>query len=179
VTLKILKIVALVPMLWLMGFIWFGVSLPRPIVMTKVDAVVVPTGGGGRIARGLDMMDKGLAPQMLVTGVDPEVRPSEFAAEYNVSQRMLNCCVTLGFEAEDTRGNAAETAKWLEEREVTSLRLVTTDWHMRRAALELGRTIPGNVYVSRDAVISHPGLSTLFLEYNKLLAAYVAPLFGD
>jgi len=113
---------------------------------------------------------------MLVSGVDPEVRPSEFAAEFGVSPEEMACCVTLGFAAVDTRSNAAETAKWVAQNEVRSLRLVTTDWHMRRAAGELDRTLPYHVTVIRDAVSSRPDLGTLFLEYHKLLASRAAGL---
>ena len=78
---------------------------------------------------------------MLVTGVDPEVTPDEFAAEFEVDEAQMDCCVTLGFKAVDTRSNATETAEWVEANGITSLRLVTTDWHMRRAAGELARTL--------------------------------------
>jgi uncharacterized SAM-binding protein YcdF (DUF218 family) len=113
---------------------------------------------------------------MLVSGVDSEVRPGEFAAEFGVAPEQMECCVTLGFAAVDTRSNAAETAKWVAQNEVTSIRLVTTDWHMRRAAGEVERTLPGHVTVIRDAVPSQPDFGTLFLEYHKLIASRAAGL---
>jgi uncharacterized SAM-binding protein YcdF (DUF218 family) len=90
----------------------------------------------------------------------------------------MECCVTLGFAAVDTRSNAAEAAQWVEDKKITSLRLVTTDWHMRRAASELDRTLPAGVTVIRDAVPSEPSLASLFLEYHKLLASWAAGLIG-
>jgi len=153
----ITRFLALLALIWAFGFLWFAIALPQP-------------GGAGRIPRGLEVIDRGLAQNLLVTGVDPEVKPAEFAAEFEVPRRQMRCCVTLGYAAVDTRGNAAETANWVRERKVKSLRLVTTDWHMRRAVVELERALPGNVTVLRDAVPSQPNLSTLFLEYHKLLA---------
>jgi uncharacterized SAM-binding protein YcdF (DUF218 family) len=162
---------------WAIGFLWFVVALPRPAEDgIATDAVIVPTGGPGRIARGLAVLGGGQAKKMLVSGVDPEVRPQEFAAQFRVSPRDMACCVTLGFAAVDTRTNADETAKWVAQNEVRSLRLVTTDWHMRRAAGELDRTLPESVTVIRDAVPSRPDLGTLFLEYHKLLASRAAGL---
>jgi uncharacterized SAM-binding protein YcdF (DUF218 family) len=161
---------------WVIGFLWFVVALPQPSAAVKADAVIVPTGGPGRIARGLAVLEQGLAGKMLVSGVDPEVRPQEFAAQFGVSPRQMACCVTLGFAAVDTRSNAAETAKWVAQNEVRSLRLVTTDWHMRRAAGELDRALPDHVTVIRDAVPSQPDLGTLFLEYHKLIASRAAGL---
>lgn len=161
-------------LIWALGFLWFTVDLPQPAQELKTDAVIVATGGAGRIARGLEVLDDGLAPRMLVTGVDTDVRPAEFAAEFEVPQALMACCVSLGFEAEDTRGNASETAEWVDRNAITSLRFVTTDWHMRRAAGELDRQLPENVKVVRDAVPSNPSLPTLFLEYHKLIASHVA-----
>ncbi|MEP5937951.1 MAG: YdcF family protein [Erythrobacter sp.] len=165
-------------LIWILGFLWFAVSLPQPAGDIETEVVIVPTGGPGRIAHGLEVLDEGLAETMLVTGVDPEVTPGEFAAQFEVSQRRMDCCVTLGFAAVDTRSNAAETAQWVSDRDIKSLRLVTTDWHMRRAAGELNRALPVSVKVVRDAVPSEPSLDSLFLEYNKLLASTVAGIVG-
>lgn len=165
-------------LIWALGFLSFTVALPQPANDETTDAVIVPTGGAGRIAQGLMVLDRGLAQKMLVTGVDPEVTQGEFAAEFDVTQEQMDCCVTLGFRAVDTRSNATETADWVEAQAITSLRLVTTDWHMRRAAGELDRTLPDHIRVVRDAVPSEPSLASLFLEYHKLIASSVTGLFG-
>lgn len=157
---------------WALGFLWFAFALPQPADEGATDAIVVPTGSGGRIPRGLALLSERAADRMLVTGVFADVRPGEFAAEYRVPPDLMECCVTLGFAALDTRGNARETAAWVAENDVRSVRLVTSDWHMRRAALELEGKLPAGTVVVRDAVRSEPSLATLFLEYNKLLAAW-------
>ena len=163
---------------WALGFLWFAVALPQPAQGVQTDAVIVPTGGAGRIARGLDVLDNGLANRLLVTGVDPEVKPGEFAAQFEVSQALMECCITLGSMAADTRGNAFETAQWVERNGVASLRLVTTDWHMRRAASERDRKLPDGVRVVRDAGPSQPSLGALFLEYHKLIASWISGWFN-
>ncbi len=170
----ILRIPAAAFVIYALGFMLFAVFLPRGAGEMQTDAIVVPTGGKGRIDRGLELLRDGQAKQLLVTGVDPDVKPNEFAAEYEVSPRLMQCCITLGFAAMDTQGNAVETAEWIEDRQVTSLRLVTTDWHMRRAALELDSAIPEDVLVLEDAVRSQPSMRILFLEYNKLIATMFA-----
>ena len=170
------RIISAALVLWVFGFLWFAVALPQPAGAQKTDAIVVPTGGVGRIPRGLAMLRARAAPRMLVTGVDAEVRPREFAAEYSVPAPLMACCVTLGTGALDTRGNARETADWVGQRKVRSIRLVTSDWHMRRAALELGGRLPANVTVLRDAVRTQPSLWILLVEYHKLLAAGVVRL---
>lgn len=170
----ILRLFAAVVLVYALGFLGFAVSLPKPATDQRTDAVIVLTGGPGRIARGLEVVDRGLAKEMFVSGVDPEVKPAEFAAEFDVSRPTMDCCVKLGYLAVDTRSNAGEAAQWLEEHGFTTVRLVTTDWHMARAGSEFSEALPDDIEVIKDAVPSHPDLATLYLEYNKLLAAAVS-----
>lgn len=169
----IARLAGFVALFYILGFLYFAVTLPAPIGNAKTDAVLVPTGGAGRIARGLEVLREGNARRMFVSGVDSEVRPEEFAREFGVSAAELRCCITLGYLAVDTRSNAGEAAQWMVTNDVRTVRLVTTDWHMRRAAAELRHSIPDTVVVTEDGVSSDPALSQLFLEYNKLLAALV------
>ena len=163
---------ALLVLAWVLGFLWFALFLPQPLEAgIKGDAVIVLTGGRGRIERGLAVLEAGEAREMFVSGVDREVRPREFAAEFDVPAARMRCCVTLGFAAVDTRSNAKEAAQWLADRRFDHVRLVTTDWHMRRALSEFRTSIPASVRIDSDAVASNPALGTLFVEYNKYLAS--------
>jgi uncharacterized SAM-binding protein YcdF (DUF218 family) len=172
------RIVSVALLLWAFGFVWFAIALPRPAPPAPSDALVVPTGGGERIPRALALLKAGSAPLLFVSGVDREVRPGEFAAEYGVAQATMACCITLGFDSVDTHSNALEVAAWARRRGLRSLRLVTSDWHMRRAALELRRELPGGVTVIEDATPTRPSFRILFLEYHKLIATRVARLWG-
>lgn len=164
------RLASLLLVVWALGFVLFAVTLPQPAEDARSDAVVVLTGGEGRIARGLDVLDRGLARRMLVSGVDPEVKPLEFQVEYKVSPALMACCITLGYESVDTRSNAREAAQWIARHHPQSVRLVTSDWHMRRAAWELHRVIPPNITIVEDAVPTRPSLNILFVEYSKLIA---------
>jgi uncharacterized SAM-binding protein YcdF (DUF218 family) len=172
------RLTSLALIVWALGFVWFAIALPLPAGAERADAVVVPTGGEGRIPRGLEALRRGWAKRMLVSGVDREVKPQEFAAHYRVEPGLMACCVTLGFESVDTRSNAREIADWLAASKARSVRLVTTDWHMRRIAFELGRVAPKGITIIEDAVTSRPSFWILFLEYHKLLAARVASLWS-
>lgn len=173
------RFIAAIAIIWFIGFAWFTIALPGPYHGGTSQAVIVPTGAAGRIEHVLEVLANGEAREMLVTGVDREVKPAEFAAQFDVSMEVMDCCVTLGFKAVDTRGNAAETAEWIEERGITGLRLVTTDWHMRRARNELEHSIPDGVTIIGDAVESEPSLRILFLEYHKYMASRVANIWRD
>ncbi len=179
----IVRLASLLLLGWILGFAWFGGVLPQPLDGRPTDAIVVLTGGAGRIDRGLALLHDKAAKRMLISGVDRSVRPVELAAQYQASVALFDCCITLGREAIDTRSNALETARWLARRGNPSkhpiiVRLITSDWHMRRAALELRQALPGGVDLVYDAVPSRPSLSMLFREYNKYLARRAAALLG-
>ncbi len=172
------RLISFALLAWALGFAWFALLLPQPADMAKTDAVVVLTGGAHRIDRGLDVLETGKAKRMLISGVDRDVKPPELAAQYAGSAKLFDCCIDLGFQSVDTRSNALETGRWVARNKVKSLRLVTHDWHMRRARFELDRALPDNIAVTNDAVSTKPSLAALFKEYNKYWLRAVAGLVG-
>lgn len=172
------RILSLILLAWALGFVWFAVMLPQPAEAGKSDAVVVLTGGAGRVERGLDVLDQHWAPKMFVSGVDKQVKLIEFAVQFNVPPAQMACCVRLGYSAIDTVSNARETADWIRAEDLHTVRLVTSDWHMRRAVFELRRALPPGVTLIEDAVPTKPSLRILFTEYSKLLARGFARLGG-
>ncbi len=172
------RLISLLLILWLLGFAGFALLLPQPLGAQKTDAVVVVTGGPGRIDRGLSLLEQGQAQRMLISGVGRTVKAQDLAARYPGSEKWFECCIALGFEAVDTRSNALEVARWMERRNYKSLRLVTSDWHMNRAAFEIERALPGNIVFYTDAVRTQPSLWQLWMEYHKYLLRRLGALVG-
>lgn len=172
------RFLAVVVIAWALGFAAFMLSLGKPLEGRTTDAIVVLTGGPGRIDRGLTLMRLHAAQRMLVSGVDPDVRPAELAREYKVDESLFACCVDLGFQAVDTRSNAEETAQWVRGHGYRSVRLVTSDWHMPRARLELRHALGNGVEILGDPVRTSPRIGTLLREYHKYLLRSAAMTFG-
>ena len=172
------RLLALLLILWALGFAWFALFLPQPRGDEKTDAIVVLTGSAGRIDRGLALLRRRQSEQMLVSGVDQDVKPREFAHAYGVPDALMACCVTLGREAIDTRSNAIETSRWLARRHYKSVRIITADWHMRRARYELSRQLEAPIRIIPDAVRSNPSLTVLMREYHKYVLRRLAGMVG-
>lgn len=172
------RFVSALLLVYAIGFALFAVLLPRPADDEETDAIVVLTGGAARIERGLTLIEARKAKRMLISGVDRSVRPRDLATRYKTPMRVFDCCVDLGREAVDTRSNADEVATWVREHKYRSVRLVTTDWHMPRAAFEIGRALPPGVTLLKDAVRSNPGFMMLLTEYNKYLLRRAAVVAG-
>jgi uncharacterized SAM-binding protein YcdF (DUF218 family) len=172
-----LRLLSFLLLLYALGFVLFAVTLARPAGAERTDAVVVLTGGTGRIERGMAVMKEQRAERMLIAGADPSVTRADLARRLGPGSRAtLSCCVDLGSESVDTRSNAEEARRWIEARDYRSLRLVTSDWHMRRAAAEFRHDLP-KVRIVEDAVATRPSLAILASEYNKYLLRQAALLF--
>jgi uncharacterized SAM-binding protein YcdF (DUF218 family) len=172
------RLIAFALIVYVFGYAAFAVLLPKPAGDERTDAIVVLTGGTGRLDRGFDLMERGLARRMLISGVDRTVRPQELIAVYHVDPAIFQCCIVLGREAFDTRSNADEVAHWLARRRYDSIRLVTNDLHMRRARYELRKRVAAEVTIVSDAVPTEPGFRAIFIEYNKYLLGRAADLVG-
>jgi len=171
----ILRFGALAVILYALGFFFFSVTLGTPAAAdARTDAIVAITGGEGRIEQGVAMLGQGRGKRMLIAGADPAVTKSDLVRRLGGQRRLVQCCVDLGSESVDTRSNAEEARRWLARRGYRSVRLITNDWHMRRASYEFRRQLGDKVTVVPDAVRSEPRFVTLFGEYNKYLLRRVA-----
>lgn len=165
--------------LWGIGFVWFIHDARQPPAPAlHADGIVALTGGTGRVETSIRLLATNPDAQLLISGVDlqtsvrallPPSTPPDMAAR-----------ITLGYQARSTIGNATETAVWVADHHINSLIIVTAGYHMRRAMLELGRTLPGvalTPYPVMPPAMEHPWrLSTIRLmgmEYMKWLGALV------
>jgi uncharacterized SAM-binding protein YcdF (DUF218 family) len=164
-------------LLWMLGFALFASTLPGSANGQVTDGVIVLTGGPGRLQHALAALDRGKAKRMLISGVDRQVKPHELAIAYHIPARLM-ARIDLGHESVDTRSNADEAEAWIEHNHYRSIRLITTNWHMPRAKLELVRVRRTGVSILADAVPSEPSLRVLVREYNKFLLRCAASLAG-
>lgn len=171
----ILRIAAVLVLAWVAGFAWFALTLSTavPLAVTT-DAVVVLTGGAGRLARGVAALDAGAARRMFVSGVGEHIGKPALAASVGVPLKRFTTSVDLGYAAVDTRSNAIETTAWTLRHGYRSLRLVTSAQHMRRARLELAAQMPPNVTIVEDAVPAEIGADGVAREYSKYLLRLAA-----
>ncbi|KAB2836132.1 MAG: YdcF family protein [Caedimonadaceae bacterium] len=170
----------LIGIIWLLGFIVFGLALPsEPKIPTEeTDAIVVLTGGNKRLKVALELLSQKKATKLFISGVNQKVTLDELLAlhpEYVISRD----AITLDYSSSTTIQNAKEISEWLTKNAVRSVRLVTSYYHMPRSFLELRLLRPSCI------IVQHPVLSEkfnqkpwwwghnawiVFLEYNKFLA---------
>ena len=172
----IARLGSLLLLLYALGFVFFTFTLGKPATASakSTDAAVVLTGGKGRIEHAVDVLRDGQTKRLLIAGADPSVTKADLARRVPGSSKLIKCCVDLGSESVDTRSNAEEALRWLGKHHFQSVRLITSDWHMRRARYEFERVLGRDYRIVPDAVRSEPSFLTLFSEYNKYVLRRLA-----
>ena len=188
---------AVLATIWLAGLLAFADRVERMTPAAdrgRADGIVVLTGASDeRINAALRLLSAGRGERLLVSGVNRQVQRQELRAVTAGSNRLFDCCVDLGFDAEDTLGNAQEIAAWSDAKGYDSLIVVTSDYHMARSMLEIrgqmrdAELIPyavGTPSLNTDSWWrSETGVRRMTLEYSKYLAVLVreavARLFSD
>ncbi len=171
---------------WLGGIFAFVALIPlaKPVTDAKTDAIVVLTGGSGRLNAGLTLLSAARAKKLFVSGV---YRGVDVQTLLEISRRDpegLACCIVLGYAAGSTAGNAEETAAWLAAEKYASVRLVTASYHMPRSLLEFRHAMPGMTIIphpvfpprfKREQWWLWPGTARLILaEFHKYIGAGIA-----
>jgi uncharacterized SAM-binding protein YcdF (DUF218 family) len=129
-----------------LGFYHFATTVERanaPSPLPEADAIVALTGGPpNRLTAGMDLLERGRGRRLLISGVDPKVTDQDVLSLLEGPPELLSCCVDLGRQAEDTLGNASETAAWAKRNSFSRLIVVTDDYHMPRSLVELQLAMP-------------------------------------
>ena len=153
------------------------------------DGIVVLTGGSSRVSDAMDLLAAGYGKRLLISGVLRTNDASDISRLLPDSQSLIRCCVDLDRSAVNTRSNAAETRRWAHERGFKSLIVVTSNYHMPRAIVELSHAMPDIVLIPFAVVgdkwrhetwrTNGATLRLLLSEYVKYVAAEVRVHLAD
>ncbi len=155
---------------------------------TPAEAIVVLTGGSGRLQAGFDLLVRNKADALLISGVDTGVDLESLLSASGMNTSLWKDQISVGYQARDTDGNAKETADWMERRGLRSVRLVTENYHLPRSLHVFRQAMP-DIEIIPYAVVSDtvhldswwrwPGTTQLLIgEYNKYLIVRLSEIGG-
>jgi uncharacterized SAM-binding protein YcdF (DUF218 family) len=137
---------------WVVGLLAFAhrvIDSTPPPDPPQADAIVALTGASTiRLEAAEALLEEGLGRRLFISGVNrattrKQLRATLITGGGQTTGKTFDCCVDLGFRAENTLGNARETAPWVAHHHYHTLIVVTADYHMPRALLELKAAMPG------------------------------------
>ncbi|NBX66204.1 MAG: YdcF family protein [Proteobacteria bacterium] len=171
---------------WTIGFfVFFGIvtSQKQENPNGVADLAVVLTGGTGRVEAGFELLADERAEALLISGVHKDVTLSDLIELWNTSEDRKNkiarhCCIVLGRSADDTKNNAAETYAYVEDKEIKTIRIVTSNYHIPRAWILFSRALPGitlSVWpVAGNGPLTAVFWRNVFVEYSKTLLTWMS-----
>lgn len=170
--------------IWAVGLLAFAQRIERstpPPEPAVADAVVALTGASDlRLEAAARLLERGKGKRLLISGVNREASRDDILEVSRAVKPIYDCCVDLGYTAADTIGNAEEIADWARRKDYQRLIVVTSDYHMPRAILEIRAAMPEATFVEYPVVTGpvevkrwwrKPGdARRLMIEYCKYLA---------
>ena len=155
----------------------------------NADGIVVLTGGSSRVSDAMELLAGGYGKRLLISGVHPTNAASDISRTLPDNHSLLGCCVDLDRSAVNTRSNAAETRRWVKDRGFKSLIVVTSNYHMPRAIVELSHAMPdialipfavvGDKWRDEPWWTSGATFRLLLSEYAKYVAAELRVRLAD
>lgn len=181
---KILLILGIVLLgTWFVGLVIFTNKINHYKIdeTTKTDAIVVLTGGRNRIGEAVRIWDKGLAEQLFISGVQKNTSLDAISKRQSVNFSRRQG-ILLDKKSTNTIENAIETQAWIEQNNILSIRLVTSNYHIPRSLEEFHFRNPNlkivihpvySSYVAKKWWVSLRSFYLIASEYNKFLCIYV------
>ncbi|VAW01088.1 hypothetical protein MNBD_ALPHA01-2082 [hydrothermal vent metagenome] len=172
-------------LIWLFGLFYFIYALSQvalPSSDEKTDGIVVLTGGSSRLQEAVDLLEKGVAARLFISGVNTNVTDAELHAVLGSSERLVDCCIESGTKAQNTVGNAEEISEWVTRRHISSIRVVTSLEHMPRAMIEMRRNMPDIKMIAHPVGQWRPEnirFMSLAREYSKFLVSLLRSKLFD
>jgi uncharacterized SAM-binding protein YcdF (DUF218 family) len=181
---KSLAALVILVMIWAVGLLAFATRVEHSTPAAEppvADGIVALTGASViRLEAATKLLEEGKGKRLLVSGVNRQASRADILDVTKAGKKVYDCCVDLGFMAADTVGNAEETAEWARTKGYRKLILVTADFHMPRALLELHAAMPEAQIIPYPVLTetldtprwtrTSRGVRFMALEYTKYLA---------
>lgn len=135
------------------------------------DAAIVLTGDKYRINKGLELINKNIVDNLLISGVNKNINKNLIQQKFTDSKAIFDCCIEIEHISRNTFENARESYSWMKNKNFNSLIIITSNYHLPRAQLEFSRFIKKEniLFISSDAFLENSSIKKLFVEYIKFI----------
>lgn len=115
--------------------------------LPDVEGIVVFTGGKNRVQTAIQLLSQNIGQRLFISGVNPNTKKSDISHRIKLDRKLLDCCIDLGKNANNTFENAFETIRWVQNNNFKSLVIVTSNYHMKRSLFILKQLDPNIKFI--------------------------------
>lgn len=116
----------------------------------KADAIVVLTGGKGRVEEGLNLLRTEAAGVLILSGVHEDANIDSIYLKKLSNKEKFK--IILEKRSKSTYENAIEVKRLLDAYDIRSIVLITSLYHMKRADYIFSRVLPAGVRIETYSV---------------------------
>ena len=142
-----------------------------------VDVIVCLTGGKGRLRAAAEIFKNNYGNLLYISGIDPQVHQSEVIRELGLTDFNKRMNLVLENKASNTIENAEEVGKFLSEKKLGSILLVTSVYHVRRSYYIFRKTLPKDVRIEITWFEQEPFDESDWWKYPKGIWVTVSEFF--
>ena len=188
---KIPLIIISIFILWFIGLFNYKEKIVtlRKSSFVQATNIVILTGGSNRIKGGLKIINNFNKSdlnniKLLISGTGKgftKLSVNKMLSKKNDFYSFIKCCVELDSKSKNTYSNAIQTKKWVEKNNINQFILITSNYHMPRALLELKNQMPNikifgypinpSKHEIKNWIYSFETFSLVFIEYSKFQLA--------
>ena len=157
----------------------------------RASNIVILTGGSNRIKDGLKIINnfnkldlKNI--KLLISGTGKgftKLSVNKILSKKIDFYSFIKCCIELDSKSKNTYSNAIQTKKWADKNNINQFILITSNYHMPRALLELREQIPSikifeypinpTKHEIKNWIYSFETFFLVFVEYSKYQLAKI------
>ncbi len=195
---KYIKYITIILFIYILGFIYFTTTLEytQNFPNEKTDAIITLTGELKRITASIEELAKGKAKKLFISGVhrqapiekviDKTITTLQKQNKLKINPQLLKSQIQTG-KAENTIENGLESAIWVNKNNISTVRLMTSYYHLPRSKLIFKKYLPNTTIIYHPILLQKEKINPftdsklLFLilsEYNKYIITYLWNLAG-
>ena len=188
---KFLLIIISIFILWFIGLSNYKEKIVsfKKKSFEEATNIVILTGGSNRIKGSLNILNnfnksdlKNI--KLLISGTGKgftKLIVNKILSKKDDFHSFIKCCVELDSKSKNTYSNAIQTREWVNKNNINQFILITSNYHMPRALLELKNQMPNikifgypinpSKHEIKNWIYSFETFSLVFIEYSKFQLA--------
>jgi len=149
-------------------------------IKKEESAIIVLTGGKGRFEKGFSLLKQNKSENLFITGVYPG---QNLRSKYDLNdfeKELFDCCIIQSHKAINTKENAVEVKKWIKDKNLKEIVLVSSYYHLPRSKIIFDKEIPDiiiKLVPADDDIFDSDTFFDYLFNFRVIMTEYIKILY--